>query len=765
MNVILDAALRSWPFDPWLTIALLLSAAIYLRGWLLLRARDPVRWGFGQPAFFLAGLLALFLALASPIETFTNLLLQVHMMQHLLLMMIAPPFLWLGEPLLPILRGLPATIRSIWVAPLFRSPTLKCILTFLTLPWVALGLYVALTWFWHVPAVYDLALRSDGWHYVEHVCFLLGALLFWYPVVRPFPCRLAWSRWLLIPYLIFADVQNTALAALLSFADEPIYAHYTQVPRLGGITALEDQQVAGALMWVPGSVAFLLPVFIIGVQLLFAPSRRRATTFKRLDLPLISARPSPPAGFDLLRLPFLGRFLHWRHARLALQIPMLILAAIVIWDGLRGPAIGPLNLAGVLPWIHWRALVVIGLLVAGNVFCMACPFLLPRMLARRLFSPRWSWPRRLRNKWPAIVLLGAFLWAYEAFALWDNPWWTAWIALGYFAGALVLDSFFRGAGFCKFVCPIGQFNFVQSLVSPLEIRVRDPKVCKSCSTKDCIRGGDGIPGCELNLFQPRKQGNMDCTFCLDCVHACPHDNVVVGVNPPGSELWRDPQRSGIGRFTRRPDLAALVVLLVFGAFSNAAGMIGPVLDWQDNLHSVLGNSSSLPATTIYFTLTLVIIPAACLWLTSWLSQRWSGTSLTTKDIALRFVYAIVPLGAAMWLAHYSFHFLTSYEAILPAGQRFAQEVGLVAPSDWDAAFSCCVTTPSWLLRLEILFLDLGLLLSLYTAYRIALAVPKPGEGSMRVLLPWLVLLVLLFVAGIWILFQPMQMRGTLAMTG
>src|SRR5207248_2938529 len=193
----------------------------------------------------------------------------------------------------------------------------------------------------------------------------------------------------------------------------------------------------------------------------------------------------------------------------------------------------------VLPWIHWRGLVVLGLLAAGNVFCMGCPFLLPRTLARRWLPPGRPWPRWLRSKWLAAVLLVLFLWAYEAFSLWDRPWWTAWLALAYFLAALVIDGFFRGASFCKYVCPIGQFNFVQSLVSPLEIKVRDPSACTACHSKDCIRGRDGIPGCELHLFQPRKASNMDCTFCLDCVHACPHDNVGLVPVTPSAELWQD----------------------------------------------------------------------------------------------------------------------------------------------------------------------------------------------------------------------------------
>src|SRR5262249_43006286 len=179
----------------------------------------------------------------------------------------------------------------------------------------------------------------------------------------------------------------------------------------------------------------------------------------------VLAAPAPRRarqGFDLLRVPFLGAFLRWRHARLVAHVPLLILAAVVIFDGLSGPQLSSVNLAGVLPWIHWRGLLILGLLSAGNVFCFACPFTAPRTLARRWWSPDRAWPRALRSKWLAVALLALFFWGYEAFSLWDSPWWTAWIAVGYFVAAFAVDACFRGASFCKYVCPVGQFNFVQS---------------------------------------------------------------------------------------------------------------------------------------------------------------------------------------------------------------------------------------------------------------------------------------------------------------
>src|SRR5262249_44887028 len=174
----------------------------------------------------------------------------------------------------------------------------------------------------HLAPAYDLALRSTAWHYVEHACFLGTALLFWYPVVRPYPARPRWSPWLLLPCLFVADLSNTALAALLTFSDRLVYPYYAEVPRLAGISPLDDQAVAGVIMWVPGSAAFLLPLFGIGVQLLSGKesgARSQGSGVRgqesvlgprRMSLPLVSSSLTPDSrpltpGFDLLRVPLL----------------------------------------------------------------------------------------------------------------------------------------------------------------------------------------------------------------------------------------------------------------------------------------------------------------------------------------------------------------------------------------------------------------------------------------------------------------------------
>ena len=754
MTSTLDAALRSWPADPWLWAGLVVPAVVYLRGWRVYHRRDPGRWGYDRLAVFLGGLGAIFLALGSPVEPFAGLLLSVHMVQHLLLVMVAPPLLWLGAPLLPTVRGMPEPIRTYWVGPLFGVRWLRRLAGVLTHPAAALALLVVATWGWHVPAAYDLALRSPGWHYLQHACFLAAGLVFWFPVVRPYPFRPPWPVWLLVPYLLLADLSNTALSALLTFSDVVLYPYYAEVPRLDGGSALDDQAAAGVLMWVPGSVAYLVPLFAIVVRLLGSEAARPkpVAVGGRFALPLAVA--VPPPRFDLTRAYVIGPFLRWRYARPTLQLPLLALAALIVIDGFAGPAEAPMNLAGVLPWVYWRGLLVLGLLAAGNVFCTACPFTLPRTLARRWLPRGRAWPRVLRGKWLAAGLLVGFFTAYEAWSLWDWPAATAAIVVGYFAAAFAVDGLFRGGTFCKHVCPIGQFNSALSLLSPLEVAVRDPKVCAACTTKDCI------PACDAGLAQPRKRGNADCTFCLDCVHACPHGNVGVRAGAPGRDLLGDPPRSGVGRFGRRPDLAALVVVVVFAAFANAAGMTEPVLDARAALAARLGLASPLPLVLTGYAVGLLVLPAVVMGLAARASRAWGQLPLGTVAVATRFAYPLIPLGFAMWLAHYGYHLATSSDAAWPVVQRFAADHGVwLGEPDWPGG--CCRGAGAWLPKAELLALDLGLLGTLYLAHRTARDLAGAGR-VVRAFLPWAALAVALFAAGVWVILQPMPMRGTLA---
>jgi cytochrome c oxidase assembly factor CtaG/polyferredoxin len=751
VNPILAAALGSWSFDPSVVVGLAILATLYLRGTRSLAACHPERFPRWRRAAFLAGLAVFLVAVASPIDAFADLLLQVHMAQHLLLMMVAAPLVWLGAPVNPILHGLPRAFLRSGLGPFLSWPALKRVGAFLVHPITAWLTFTATLWLWHVPALYEAALRDPFWHDVEHLSFFAAALLFWFPVVQPWPSHPVWPRAAMLPYLALAGLQTTVFSAVFAFSERVFYPSYAEMPRLFGIGAIVDQQAAGAVMWVPGSIVLLVAVCGIAVDALDTPIQRART---RRRVPAPRSRPR----FDALRVRGLGRLFASRRVRRASQAALFAIAAAIVLDGWFGPDLAGLNLAGVLPWTHWRAFAVIGLLVAGNLVCFACPFTLPRALARRVLGGNHQLPQLLRGKWVAVGLFATFLVAYEVFDLWDSPWWTAWVVVGYFAAAFAIDGFYGRATFCRSVCPIGQFQFTAATISPLEVDVRAPDVCARCTTHDCLVGGAKGPGCDLDLFQPTKVGNLDCTFCLDCVRACPHDNVGIHARLPGRELVSDAPRAGLGRLSRRADLAAFARIFAFGAFVNAVAMVAPVAGWQRALGERAGLSETAVAA-FALPLAFLVLPYFATALASHIGAAASGSTLAGEDrrgLERRFVLALIPLGFGMWLAHWCFHLATAGGAWRDIAARYGPTMGAIAqPVRFEI---------DSLMPLEITALGVGLLVTLFVAWRIALDVAPEWRRAMGHFAPWAVLACGLWAAGLWILFQPMEMRGAAMQT-
>jgi len=814
-------------------VSILLTAWIYLRGWRALSATRPEQIPLWRVGCFLGGLLLVFVAIASPLDVYSGVLLIAHMIQHLLLMALAPPLLVLGAPVVPMLRGLPRFFVREGLGPFFTLRPVHAVQRLFAsrlFAWLLMNCtFIA----WHVPASYDLALRSPGWHQFEHICFLSTSVLFWWHIVAPWPTTYKASRWLLLPFLLSADIINTGLSAFLSFSGRVVYPAYAAAPRFFGISVLNDQVAAGSLMWVIGSISFLGAAMLITINLLsHKGERRRAgmeaaqsrlTALRRAEAKPVVVRPRTAAnqrpGFDLLRLPAVGAFLRSRYGRQSLQAVSLLISAAIIVDGLFGQQTGSMNLAGIIPWTFGRGIFVLALLLFGNLFCMSCPFTLPRELAkwvlRRIGIEGRIWPRALRNKWLPIALVVLFFWAYEALALWNSPVRTAVLLLAYFATAFAVDSVFRDASFCKYVCPLGQFNFVSSLLSPVEVAPRSLDTCGSCSTRDCIAGhgnpqasapkiAAGQPlqpfqrGCELHLFLPEKQGNVDCTLCMDCVKACPHDNVGLFMQPPAQDLVqlavRDPQRSAVGRYSQRMDVAVLAATVTAAAFGSAAVMVAPVANALDSLGARLASAITIVAGLVL----AVALPAALLGiLTLVVRFMRPQTSLarqpdlpgsTLAQALPRWTLALLPLGLGMWAAHLSFHLITAWGSLEPGLlqashdlARIGLRLGHLQQPDWTGEQP--LLNFRSLLGIQMGILDGGLLGTLYLGWRlvsgtgvqtpaaVSIAVPVavqprlPGSigARARVLLPWATIAIALYIAGIWILLQPMQMRGMVGM--
>ncbi len=252
------------------SVALLTIALVYWRGWSRLRRASPNPPSVRTPTIFLAGILALWIAVGSPLATLDHTRLTFHMVQHLLLMTIAAPLILLAEPVMILRHGLPEKLVQWVVSPLSRHlHGLGNILSHPVSCWVA-GTAIVIAW--HIPAVFELGMRSPFWHAVQHATFLAGGLLFWWPVIQPWPAIAKWPRWSLPLYLFFATLPCDALSAFLVFCGRVVYS--THGAAATGALRLQDQELAGALMWSWVTFAYLIPAIGITIQIL-APARGR----------------------------------------------------------------------------------------------------------------------------------------------------------------------------------------------------------------------------------------------------------------------------------------------------------------------------------------------------------------------------------------------------------------------------------------------------------------------------------------------------------
>jgi putative membrane protein len=282
MSVAIKTAFDSWAFPVPVMLALLLAACLYLRGWLHLRRVFPHMISVAQFAAFISGVSALWLAIGTPVNALDDELLTFHMVQHLLLMAVAPPLILLGAPIMPLLHGLPRRFVRVALGPLFRHPAAQWVGNVVTHPVFCLLAASFTVIAWHYPPLFKLGLQSDCWHEVEHGCFLTTGFLFWWPVVQPWPSVARWPRWSTPLYLFLATLPCDALSAFLTFCDRVVYGSYAAAPHVPGVSPLGDQEFAGALMWVCITFIYLAPAVVVTIQLL-SPSRLHASEQGRPD--------------------------------------------------------------------------------------------------------------------------------------------------------------------------------------------------------------------------------------------------------------------------------------------------------------------------------------------------------------------------------------------------------------------------------------------------------------------------------------------------
>lgn len=289
MNSDAQLVLRSWSASLAVNASLCLAAILYVKGWNRLRTVAKHQFPVGRLAAFIAGIVTIWIAIASRLVSLDDVSLTVHMVQHLLLAAVAPPLILLAAPQVPFLRGLPQPIARRVVAPILRLHLTKKIGNFVSNPAICWMIPTFVLIGWHIPVMFDLALRSDGLHKFEHASFLASGLMFWWPVIQPWPSTARWPAWSIPLYLFFATLPCDALSGFLSFCGRVVYPSYASVSSPLGLTALEDQECAAALMWVAVTIIFLVPAVLTTLRIL-SPRESNLPVGSAVELQKFSAK-------------------------------------------------------------------------------------------------------------------------------------------------------------------------------------------------------------------------------------------------------------------------------------------------------------------------------------------------------------------------------------------------------------------------------------------------------------------------------------------
>ena len=255
----LGPQLLAWSADPAALVLIPLAALLYARGLASLGSRRRFHDGWRPPAFYL-GLATALAVLVGPLDHLAGELFLAHMTQHVVLVLVAVPLVLLGAPVVPIMRGVPRAVRRDALIPLLKLRPVRAFLRLISHPLVAWALFIGGFLGWHVSPAFEAAATNEAMHVLEHASFAIGAYLFWWNVIDPLPLRANLTYLVRVPYIFMTVVPNFALAAFLTYARDAWYGVYEASAPLYGMTGLQDQQLGGVIMWIPGS-------FIIGTAL------------------------------------------------------------------------------------------------------------------------------------------------------------------------------------------------------------------------------------------------------------------------------------------------------------------------------------------------------------------------------------------------------------------------------------------------------------------------------------------------------------------
>ncbi|MBI5960044.1 MAG: 4Fe-4S binding protein, partial [Chloroflexi bacterium] len=357
-----------------------------------------------------------------------------------------------------------------------------------------------------------------------------------------------------------------------------------------------------------------------------------------------------PSRINLLeRLPLLKTILKSRAFQPVFMLITLFVFVLAILTGLVGTPAGSRNFNIIFVWIVWWALLIIVMVpFFGRLWCAICPIPAPgewlqrrsivQRRAGKLFTLNRRWPRRLKNMW--LQNFGFLGVAMFSTIILTRPSVSAWVLFSFLLVGVVLSAVYKNRIFCRYVCPVGGFIGLYSMLSPVELRVEDQGICASHTTKDCITGNENGYGCPWMVFPGNLTRNTYCGLCVECLKTCPKNNIVINLRPFGSDLMVAKER--------RLDEAYKAFIMLGCALLYSVVLLGP-WGWLKNW----ANMDTLPHWAIYaagfVTINLLALPGL-FGLVTFLSQKLSGQAVPLRRLFVDYAYTLVPLGLSGWIA-------------------------------------------------------------------------------------------------------------------
>lgn len=446
---------------------------------------------------------------------------------------------------------------------------------------------------------------------------------------------------------------------------------------------------------------------------------------------------------DLLDHFKLRTFLKSRWYPLVFQAPAALGFLVIIFYLFQGPDEYSRNPGAILVWTFWWALLPFSFIIVGRLWCAICPFAWLSDGIQKIFGKKRPPPLWLQKYsfWIVDICFIFVTWFDRVYGMTDNPFLTGLVLLGLTAGIVICAVLYERRAFCRYVCFLGNVAGNYSMVAPMELKPKDPEVCKACKEKFCILGRGKQPGCPMFQVIPYKDGNRFCTLCANCVKACPKDNVALALRPFGSDFWR---RSYV-KFEESFFAKILVGIVII----QNIGMLTLWQTFSDSLKDLTGiTNDSVIFTITYFS--TISIPLILMFISSFFSSKATGEKVTANFA--RFGYAFIAVDLAGHLAHNLKHLLGEGKTILAA------IVGLFS-GEVEMMMDMAVLSPGLIKILQYSFLVLGFGGTLAITYFIARRKASSTKQLFLTMLPHVLLLTALILLNFYLFSLPMLHRA------